>query len=421
MTAAIATSQAILKTKYTQPKVYWESYEDNPSFAEVRHDETFDGNNKQIAVQTEAPIGRGFSISQAQANMGPGTYKDFLLTRIEDFGVARIKGQAMRAAAKSTGALISLWTREMDGIILQTARSAAINMWRTGTGSRGIVSASSTVGSATIALATVADISNFYIGAQLQASATDGGVLVGGGAFATVTKINRVLGTMTVATTWSGQIPGLTTGMFLYINGDCPNGGTNLMVSGVQGWIPPANAISAGVRINTNPWFGLDRTSDEVRLAGLYLDGTNTPMQEALIEACAMAGVEGAKIDRVWMHPRDRAVLVKELGAKVTYVKDTVKVEGIGEIGFKAIDLTLDEAEVRVMADINVPRFTCLVTQWDTWTFESIGQAPGILKEDGPDFLRVGNDDSYEVRVGYYANLSNMAPAYSVNISNFGL
>lgn len=421
MTATVAIAQAILKTKYTQPKVYWEAYEDNPSFADVRKDETFDGNNKQIAIQTEAPIGRGFSIGQAQLNMGPGTYKDFLLTRIEDFGVARIKGQAMRAAAKSTGSLISLWTREMDGIILQLTRSAAINMWRTGTGSRGIISAGSTVTNATITLATIADISNFYIGAQLQASAADGGAVRGGGAFATVTKLNRVTGTMTVGTTWQGQIPGLAAGDYLYINGDAANGGSNLMVTGVQGWVPPANAISNGVRVNTTPFFGLDRTSDEVRLAGLYLDGTNTPMQEVCIEAVAMGGVEGAKISHVWMHPRDRANYVKELGAKVVYVKETVKVEGIGDVGFKAIELDLDEATVRIMADINIPRFNCLVSQWDTMTFESLGAAPGILKEDGPDFLRVNNDDSYEVRVGYYGNFSCMAPGRNVWISNFGL
>ena len=417
MTASIATSQAILKTKYTQPKVFWEAYEDNPSFAEIRHDETFDGNNKQIAVQTEAPIGRGFSVSQAQSNMGPGTYKDFLLTRIEDFGVARIKGQAMRAAAKSTGSLISLWTREMDGIILQLTRSAAINMWRTGTGSRGSISSGSTVASTAITLANIADVSNFYIGGTVQASATDGSALIAGGAFQTITKINRVTGVLTAATNWSVAINGIATGYFLYITGDAANGGANIMVTGVQAYIPPA----ASRPVAATTLFGLDRTSDEVRLAGLYLDGTNTPMQEALIEAVAMAGVEGAKIDRVWMHPRDRAVLVKELGAKVSYVKDTVKVDGIGDIGFKAIDLTLDEAEVRVMADINVPRFTCLVTQWDTWCFESLGPAPMIIKEDGPDFLRVSNDDSFEVRCTYAGNVSNAAPAYSVNISNFGL
>jgi hypothetical protein len=73
------------------------------------------------------------------------------------------------------------------------------------------------------------------------------------------------------------------------------------------------------------------------------------------------------------------------------------------------------------MADINVPRYTCLVTQWDTWALESIGPMPQILDFDSNEFLRVTNDDSYEVRVGYYGNMSNAAPAYSNFVSNFGL
>jgi hypothetical protein len=68
-----------------------------------------------------------------------------------------------------------------------------------------------------------------------------------------------------------------------------------------------------------------------------------------------------------------------------------------------------------------VPRYTCLVSQWDTWAFESIGPAPQILDFDSNEFLRVTNDDSYEVRVGYYGNISNAAPAYNNFISNFGL
>ena len=218
MTATVASSASILKTKYTQPKVYWEAYEDNPLFAEIRKDTTFDGNNKVIAIQTEAPIGGGFSIAQAQSNLGPGLYKNFLLTRIEDFGVARIKGQALKAAAKSTGALLDLWSREMDGIILHVTRSAAINMLRTGTGSRGVVStattnsgASGTVGPGTLylPLATVQDISNFYVGMQVQASAADGGTLRNGGTFQTVTKVNRVTGLLTAATNWSAAIGGM--------------------------------------------------------------------------------------------------------------------------------------------------------------------------------------------------------------------
>lgn len=418
MTATVASSSAILKTKYTQPKVYWEAYLDNPMFASIRKDTTFDGNNKVIAVQTEAPIGGGFSIGQAQANLGPGLYKNFLITRIEDFGVARIKGQALRAAEKSTGALLDLWTREMDGIIHHNTRSAAVNMGRTGTGSRGVISTGSTVASTAITLATVADVSNFYVGMQVQASATDGSAIVNAGAQAIITKVNRVTGVLTCATNWSAQIPAISTGYYLYRSGDGSSGGANLMVSGIQGWIPP----SASRPVSATTWFGLDRTSDETRLAGLYLDGTNTSMQEALLEAIAMAQVEGARVDRVWMHPRDRAVFVKELGAKVTYMKTPVKIPGSNaQAGFKSIEMTLDESDVMIGADINMPRFTCLVTQWDTWSFESLGPAPQILNWDSNDFLRVTNDDSYEVRVGYYGQLATAAPAYSALISNFGL
>ena len=418
MTATVSSSAAILKTKYTQPKVFWEAYEDNPSFADIRKDTTFDGNNKVIAIQTEAPIGGGFSILQAQANMGPGLYKNFLITRIEDFGVARIKGQALKAAAKSTGALLDLWSREMDGIILHVTRSAAINMWRTGTGSRGTISTGSTVASTKITLATIQDVSNFYVGMQVQASATDGGALWGGGTYQVITKVNRVTGDLTAATNWSTAIAGLTTTSLLYRNGDAANAGTNLMVTGVQGWIVPLGSRP----VTATFLFGLDRTSDEVRLAGLYLDATNTAMQEALVEACAQVEVEGGKVTRIWMHPRDRANYAKELGAKVVYTKNAVKIPGsTASVGFKAMETTIGDTDVEVMADINVPRYTCLVTQWDTWAFESIGPAPQILDFDSNEFLRVTNDDSYEVRVGYYGQVSNGAPAYSNFISNFGL
>lgn len=418
MTATIASSAAILKTKYTQPKVYWEAYMENPMFASVRKDTTFDGNNKVIAIQTEAPTGGGFSIAQAQTNLGPGLYKNFLLTRIEDFGVARIKGQALRAAEKSTGALLDLWTREMDGIIHHNTRSAAINMGRTGTGSRGAISSGSNVATATITLANIADITNFYVGGTFQSSPTDGSALDSAGASATITKINRVTGQLTVGTTWSGQIGAIATGHFLYRTGDGAAGGANLMVSGIQGWIPPA----ASRPVSATTWFGLDRSSDDTRLAGLYLDGTNVPMQEILLEACAMVGVEGGRVDRIWMHPRDRANFCKELGAKVSYIKSPVKVPGSNaSVGFKSIEITLDDADVLIGADINMPRGLCLVTQWDTWAFESLGPAPQILNWDSNDFLRVTNDDSYEVRTGYYGQVSNAAPAYSCLISNFGL
>ncbi len=60
------------------------------------------------------------------------------------------------------------------------------------------------------------------------------------------------------------------------------------------------------------------------------------------------------------------------------------------------------------------------MTQWDTWSFNSCGPAPGLLEIGGQEVV-VPNDDSLECRVGYYGNLTNNGPAYSCFISNFGL
>ena len=415
MTASISTSIAIVKTKYSPDYVKFVVYEENPSFASVKHDETWDGGVLQIAVQTEAPIGGGYSIAQAQANMGPGTYNDFQVSRIEDFGVARIKGQALRAVVKGPGAMLSLWSREVTGILLHVTRSAAINMWRTGTGSRGLISSGSTVASTAITLATIQDVSNFHLRPPPQASAAGRRTLFCAGAFAvSYAEINRVTGVPTIGTNWSTQINGLSTGDFLYRNGDAPNGsGTNLMVTGIQGWIVP----NASRPVSATTFWTLNRSTDEVRLAGLYLDGTNTPMQEALIEMIAMITVEGGKVDRIWMHPRDRANFVKELGAKVLYTRTGVSAGDMGDVGFKSIEMTLEEAEVKIMADINVPRNTCLVTQWDTWSFNSCGPAPGLLEIGGQEVV-VPNDDSLECRVGYYEISTTQRPCVHGFISN---
>jgi len=414
--ATTATSAAILKTKYTQPKVYWLAYKNNPTLANIRKDETFDGDSKVISIQTEVPQGGGASIALAQTNAAPSIYKKFILLRVSDFGVARVTGEALKAAEKNSGALLNLWQREMDGIIHTVKRSAAIHMQRAGTGSRGQISSGSNVASTTITLALTSDITNFAVGLTLQASATDGGALRSAGATIVVTGINRTTGTLTAAGNWSAAIAAIAALDFLVRNGDGAAGSTNLMITGRGGWIPAADP-------SATLFFNLDRTSDITRLSGCRLNAAGMPMQEALQEATAQVQVEGADNDLVaYMHPRDRANFAKELGSKVQYTRVEAKVKGSeARIGFSAIKLETDSASVTIMADLNVQRGTVFLGDPETETLETLGPAPQILDFDSNEFLRVTNDDSYEVRVGYYGNYSNAAPAFWNNISNFGL
>lgn len=412
--ATASTSAAILKTKYTQPKVYWLSYANNPGFGTVRKDETFGGDNKVVAVQTEVPLGAGPTVAIAQDNLGPGSYSKFIVTRISDYAVARVTGEAMKAADGNDNALLNLWKREMDGAIHANKRSASIHLWRDGFGARGQISSSSNVNTNTITLATTTDITNFAVGQKVQFSSANGGSLRNTGANATISAISRTSGTLTFSAALDTFVAAVAANDYVYRNGDGANGSSRLMVSGVQAWVPAATP-------NNTAFFGLDRSTDEVRLGGCRSNASGVPMSEALVEMIAIAQVEGAEVDMAWMHPRDRATLVKELGARVSYTRVESKIKGSdAKIGFDTIQVDFDGTTVKLMSDLNVPRGKCFVTQWNTWAFESLGPGPHILDYDSNDFLRVSTADTYEVRVGYYANVTNLAPAFTVHGSNFG-
>jgi hypothetical protein len=427
--ATTATSAAILKNQYTQPKVYWLAYKNNPAFAGIRKNEEFKGALKVIAVQTEVPQGGGTTIALAQANAAPGIYSQFQVLRGNDFGVARVTGEAMKAAEDDEGSLLDLWKREMDGILFTVKRSLAIHMQRNGTGSRGYISSGSNVATATITLGLTSDVTNFAVGMTVQAANGDGGTLRSAGATAVLTGINRTLGQLSVAVAWSTSIGAINAGDYLVRNGDGINGGTvgtagGGVVAGRGAWITPAapGTTYNGYAIPASLWT-LSRSSDPTRLAGLNLNGAQMPMQEALQEMAAMIQVEGGEGELICdQHPRDRANLAKELGGKVNYQRVETKVKGSeGKIGFSALVVEMDSGlTVKVRADLNVPRGSFFMGDQESESFESLGPAPQILDFDKNEFLRYSTDDSYEVRVGTYGNYANAAPALWGNCQGYG-
>jgi hypothetical protein len=414
--ASIANSKAIIKEQYTQSKVYWVAYKNNPEIAEVRNDTGWEGGSKIISIQTEAPTGAGSTIAIAQAAANPGAYHRFAVDRIEDFGVARVKGQALRAAGSNKGALIDLWKREMEGAILQNTRSAAINFWGTGTGLRGKVGSISTN---LLTLAEPTSATNFFVNMLVQASTTDGGTLIASGATEQIAKISRRTGILTsTSANWTTNLTGLAAGNFLYRNGDSPNNGTTmLMATGLQGWVPDT--------LTSALFWTKDRTVDDTRLAGQPMDGANVSMQEIVLDAMANLEVDGADEDQseivAWMHPRARMNLVKELQGKVVVTRTEKPIPGsMAKVGFKKTTFETPLGEATVRSSINVPIDRCFVMRWGCVSFDSLGALPHIIDDDGNKFLRESSDDAVEVRTCYYGNVCVEAPSDICNIRNFG-
>lgn len=396
----ISALTAVLKQKYSPEKVKTLTYPNNPFWAMVSKSTDFGGINKVIALRNGTPQGRSATFSSAQTFTTPSAYNRFVITRTRDYALAVISGEAIRASKGNENALVEGLEQEIDGAMITATRSLAVAAWHNGGGARGQISSTSTVSTATITLSNVADITNFEVGMTLQTATTDGtsgSVLPG---FVTVTGLDRDLGTITVSANWNTGIPSVATSNFIFQHGDF-----GAMVTGVPGWVPVTAPTSS-------PFFGLDRTSDVTRLSGVRLSQTaGAQIEETLVELSARIVAEGGRPDTAFLNPRDYSNLIKALGSKVIY--STVQSFDMPQIGFEAVTVMGPGGPIKVVHEINAPRGFCWMMQMDTWKFNSLGKAPGILEEDGQMILRRYNDDSYEVRIGYYGQFSNSAPGWN--------
>lgn len=401
MSLDLTALAAVLKVQYTQKKVNTLAYDKNPFWAMVKKRTDFLGSNKVVAIRNGQPQGRGADFTTAIANVSPSTYNRFTVTRARDYAFARVFGEAVEASAKDAGSLLQGLKNEIDGAIYTATRSIAINLFGNGGGARGQIAS----GQATpiVTLSRPEDTVNFEAGMYLKTSTADGtsGTLKAGRVL--VTGVDRVAGTVTASGNWTAGIATAAANDFIFQEGD--NVANNSMISGLAAWVPSTTPTST-------PFFGLDRSTDPVRLGGVrYSAGSGGPIEEILIDTAALLVREGSRPDTVLMNPLDYANLVKALSGKVIY--DRASSFDMPDIGFEAVKLMGPAGPMKVLADLNCPRGRGYMLQLDTWTFESLGGAPKILNLDGQDMLRDATADAYIIRVGYYGNLTCEAPGWN--------
>src|SRR6185312_10232046 len=136
-------------------------------------------------------------------------------------------------------------------------------------------------------------------------------------------------------------------------------------------------------------------------LAGVYFNGANETIEEALIDAASLVSREGGMPDMCFMNFASYAALEKSLGSKVQYV-DVKHDEA--DISFKAINVHSPYGPIAVVPDRNCQAQTAYLLQMDTWKLRTLNKAPHILTYgmEGLEALRVGTADAMEIRIGYY-------------------
>jgi len=391
----VATLSAALKTLWPQKKIQTILYKDAPFLGLIPKMTKFTGNNLVLATRYSGQQGRSSKFATAQANRANAAQVAFTLTRVQDYAVGGMTGEAVEAALGSEGSLIDGMNQEMDTSMVAIKRSICQALYGNGGGSIGQIS---TLVGSVVTLVNRTDIVNWEINTKFEASTADGtsGARKGVPDQATVTNIDRDAG----AITFSGAITGLAVADFLFIQDDF-----GIKMSGLAAWLPQTPPTST-------LFFGVDRTPDLTRLGGIRFAATaGAPIEETLQLALARFFEHGALIDHVFMNPVDLNKLTTSMGSKSLY--EMVKAPETVTIGYKAVTVIGPGGEVKVFADPSCPAGKAFALTMDTWKLYSLGDAPHLLNRDGLSVRAEATADAYQWRLGLYGQVGCVAPGYN--------
>lgn len=418
--ANITNQVAALKELYSDDSWVLKNlvYEKQPFLALVPKDESVDGlGGKYFPVPTiyGTNQGRSATFTNAQNNQTPTQDVSYLVTTVSNYSIATITNQLLEATKTNAAAFIDQGKLQMDGAFRSITNDLAADLFRSGTGSRGQIASNGysatggTPNTVTMTLSNPNDIVQFEVGMTLVAMSTDGGAPTTD--TVAVTNVNRVTGVIIGTGSTSSLDAKFANGAFLGVQGDVASAGstttsTALKITGLAGWLPITDPAPG------SSFFGVDRSVDRTRLAGVPYDGRNASVEEALINSSSLLAREGGYPDYCFMNFSSWAALEKELGSKVQYVQ--VK-HDMADVAFKGITVNAPYGPITVVADRNSQAQTAYLLSLNTWKLRSTNRAPHILTYgmEGLEGLRVSNSDALEIRVGYYANLTCCAPGWN--------
>lgn len=400
-------------------------YKKNPFLALVPKDESpsgFAGKYIPVPLIYATPQGRSATFVNAQNQQTAPGLSSYFVYRVSNYQLVTIANELLEATKDDAAAFIDESKLNMDTGFRNISNDLAFDLFRKATGIRG-TSGTMTAGGGTITLTDPNAIVNFEVGMSLVSMSSTGGTytLSTGGSVGYVVGINRATGVLNMSTSfngasgsvsgWSSTTPDLAVSgdSIATASGTTGNTSSFLKVSGLSSWLDSDNITSS------DSFWGVNRSTDATRLGGQYFNGASESIEEALIDAAALCAREGGQPDMAFMNFTSWAALEKSLGAKVQYV-DVKHDEA--EIAFAGIKVNAPYGPITVLPDRNCVPQKGFLLQMNTWKFRSLGKSPHVLTYglEGLEGIRVGNQDSLEIRIGYYGNLICNAPGWNCKV-----
>lgn len=425
MTITVSSFDAALKQLYSDKNVASTTLKNRPLLGTIGKSEGFGGRNQPIINAFGDGQGRSASFAKAQANISSAQISDFLLTRVSNYSIARVTGEAAEASKGDKVAFLSGMKTAIDGAMNVLANNLETQLFRSGTGTMAVVGTIATGAPfSSLTLSEQEDIVNFEVNQKLVFSDLDPGVTRSATALV-VKAVNRSTGFIEFVETASGTIAAnncalntaaVANGDFIYTEGDTTSttsvaSTSSTCISGLAAWVPAA-APSSG-----ESFFGVDRSVDS-RMYGQTLNGSSLALEDSLITGASMSARIGGAPDICFINHVQMRALISALGAKKEYgsVNATTHKGQVADIGYRSVAVQGDNGVVHIVAANKCQPEIGWMLEKSSWTLHTLGPATKFLMLDGQRILRTSSDDSYEVRLGFRGNCAVTKPMHNVHI-----
>lgn len=350
---------------------------------------TWAGKGKPLPMITDpGQAALSGTYSTANTNRVGASTAQFLAAHFgKIFAVGGIENDVLDAAMDTRSAFDDL-RRETGAKLDFVSRELAHTLFRGQNASCGVISAiSEGGGQTTITVTDFADIANLGAGANLVAASAAGGALRGSGADYPVVSINRSAGTI-VLTGTAATTSSWAAGDVLSREGSAPNGGDRIVPSGFADWIPDTAPTSG------DSHYGVDRSSDPDKLAGLRLDASSGSVKEAVSEMAARILANGGEPDTLFVNPIRYQVLEMELDSFASHEKIGPR-NASATIGYNAMRVAAGNGSVRIVSDSACPFYRAYMLTLDSWEFQELGGKPQPRLQDmgNGELLQLGDAD----------------------------
>lgn len=398
----------------------------NPALALIDKDETemgLGGKYFPIPVLSDTGAGRSANFGNAQSYQTAPQTEEFNVTRVQNYSLATLTGDFLRASAQSIGAFMPGAELNVKAAFQSIGNDLAHDIFSDGSGVRGTYGlGSGSISSGVITLDSLGQVYQFAVGMALVSFSISGQTPTQSTAAAIgyVIGVDTGLGTVTISATQGGAagVPTNWSTSFPYLAqiGDVNfvsnglNSANMLKVAGFGAWIP---SVAPG---GSDNFFGVNRSVSPTKLAGLRFNGASESIQDSLIDGVnqlAANGSEAGDPDFIFINPVSYQTLVKQLTSQGVYQMIKAKINEDVSISFKALVLPTANGEVAILQDRNCPSQIAYIITLKSWKLRTLGKCPQFLTYPGfYDQLGIPlvGADAIQLQIGYYGNLTCNAP-----------